>query len=184
MPSRKLIAVALLVSLAVNGALGSLLFDARRDAAASRRHLAAAMDSLGSALTFPEPPSGLRDSLYWQWVATAATMQTRRWQREVDHWRARRGELLDAEDLAALERLGLAEPARALRESLMAHPEVIPFPPVLGGRMWFPPSGIVLLPPPYVFAAAEDGHVGGRVLLRYEVEPGRVRFIPVWSARD
>ena len=50
--------------------------------------------------------------------------------------------------------------------------------------MMFSPSEIVLLPPPYVFAWAEDGHVGGHVLLRYDVLSDRVLFRPVWSASE
>lgn len=186
MPKRNLLTVVLLISLAANGALFYLWWSERSTVAESRRYVGFVMDSLGTSLTFPQPPPGPegRDSVYWQWVATTARLQSRRWQDAVQHWRDRRGSLLDVEDEAMLQRVGLTDPAGQLRDSLMAHPEVIPFVPVLGGAMAFVPSEIVLLPPPYVFAWAEDGHVGGPVLLRYDAEPGVVRWKAVWSASE
>ena len=185
MAKRNLWVPLLVVSLAVNAVLAFLWFSGRNEVRQSRVFLGVAMDSLGSAVTFPQPPLGTpRDTLYWKWAATAAQMQMRRWEQEVQYWKHRRGMMLDPDDLEMLKRNGLADPERDLRDSLMAHPEVIPFQPVLGGNMSFPPSEIVLLPPPYVFAWAEDGHTGGPVLLRYEVEPGAVRWRAVWSSSE
>src|SRR6185436_244230 len=181
MSNRNALMPWLIVSLVANAALAGLWFFSAREVRASRAFLGAVMDSAATTVTFPQPPPGTpRDTVYWQWAATSAQMQMRRWEREVQYWKDRRGTLLDPEDLEMLKRNGLADPERALRDSLMAHPEVIPFTPALGGNMSFPPSEIVLLPPPYVYAWAEDGHTGGPLLLRYEVTPDRVTWKTVW----
>jgi len=183
----RFLVLLLALSLAANAFLFWRWRGSERTAGEARRYVGFVMDSLGAEVTFPRPPEGPagRDSIYWQWVATAAQLQSRRWQRAVQYWRDQRAVLLDPEDVAMFQRAGLDDPARQLRDSLMAHPEVIPFEPVLGGTMFFPPSEIVLLQPPYVFAGAEDGHVGGRLLLRYQVLGDRsVRWRTLWSARE
>ena len=95
--------------------------------------------------------------------------------------------LLTAEELERLHRVGgLADPAVALRESLAAHPELIPFPGVEGGRMGFyGKDRIVLISPSYAFAEFEDGHVGGYMLLRFGA-PGKgiVLWERLWAERD
>jgi hypothetical protein len=146
------------------------------------------MDSLGTTLSLPGPPVGAegRDSVYWQWVATAARLQSRRWQQEVRHWAELRSAHLSEADMADLKRQGLENPPRQLRESLMAHPELIPFHSVLGGTMYIVPDDkIVLLNPPYVFAEFEDGHIGGTMLVEYTVLPGpQIQWKRLWAARE
>jgi hypothetical protein len=94
--------------------------------------------------------------------------------------------LLPEEELERLHRVGgLADPAVALRESLAAHPELIPFPGVEGGRMVYGKDRIVLIPPSYAFAEFEDGHVGGYMLLHFDA-PGNgiVLWKRLWWERD
>jgi hypothetical protein len=147
-------------------------------------------DSVRESLTFPRPPDGPegRDSLYWQWVATGAQLQSRRWQQAVRHWVENRATLLDAAAIELLKRDGLTDPPRQLRDSLVAHPELIPYEGVQGGTMFFlPDEAIVLLEPPYAFARFEDGHIGGSMLVAYAVENGpepRVLWKVLWAGVD
>lgn len=152
----------------------------RADATARWTHFV--MDSLGTTLRLPSPPIEPwgRDTVYWQWVATTAQMQSRRWQLAVQHWVQARGTLLDENDVEELKRKGFADPASQLRDSLEAHPELIPYPGVLGGTMRF--NDIVLLQPSFAFAEFDDGHIDGAMLLEYAVvDPGRVSWKRLWS---
>lgn len=145
------------------------------------------MDSLAADMTFPNPPyqTGVRDSVYWQWVATGAQLKLRKAQEIVRHWVSLRSTLLDEIDLMHLKEEGLDDPPRQLRESLIARADLIPFPGELGGTMRFHEDAIVLLPPPYAFATFEDGHVGGSMLVAYSVKPGaRIEWTRLWAARD
>jgi hypothetical protein len=140
------------------------------------------MDSLGTTLRFPFPPIQPwgRDTLYWQWVATSAQMQSRRWQLAVQNWARGRGTMLDADDIESLRNQGLSNPAIQLRDSLQAHPELIPYKAVLGGTMRF--EGVVVLRPPFIFAEFEDGHIGGSMLLEYEVlDQRKISWKRLWS---
>ena len=151
----------------------------------------AVMDSMGRPVTFPMPPEGPegRDSVYWQWAALSAELQSRRWQQSVRYWASKRATLLSDPEIAELQHEGLAEPTRQLRDSLVAHPGLIPFKPTFGGRWQFMQGevgpGIVLLERPYVFAYFEDGHNSGHMLLTYQVLPGpHVRWRVMWAAKD
>ena len=88
--------------------------------------------------------------------------------------------------LMELRRLGLPDPERNLRDSLVAHQELIPYPGVQGGTMAFHEDAIVLMPESeQIWASFEDGHVGGTMLIEYFVEPGgRVHFKPLWSRME
>ena len=72
----------------------------------------AVMDSLSRPVTFPMPPEGPegRDSLYWQWAALSAQLQSRRWQQSVRYWASKRATLLSDPEIAALKHEGLADP--------------------------------------------------------------------------
>jgi len=148
----------------------------------------AVMDSLGSTLTPPGPPVGPegRDSVYWQWVATTAQLQSRRWQAAVRHWAELRSSTLDESDIEDLRRQGLQNPPRDLRESLASHPELIPFPGVLGGTMMIlPDDKIALLRSPYAFAEFDDGHINGVMLVKYAVLPGgHIEWKRLWATLD
>ena len=54
-----------------------------------------------------------------------------------------------------------------------------------GGRMRVDRESIVLLNPPYVFAFADDGHVGGWMLLEYVPnEDGRLHWKRIWWRKE
>lgn len=145
------------------------------------------MDSIATTMEFPNPPylTGVRDSVYWQWVATGATLRSRQMQGVARHWIAQRQTLLDEIDLMHLKEQGLDDPPRQLRESLIAHPELIPFPGVHGGTMRIEDESIVLLNPPYAFATFDDGHIVGNLLAEYSVKPGgRIEWIRLWAEMD
>jgi len=145
------------------------------------------LDSLGTSVRLPAPPEGtVRDSIYWQWVATTAQIQSRQWQSAVRHWATNHSILLERHEVEQLRKEGLADPVRQLRESLEGHPELIPERPVLGGTMRFAPGEqVVLLNRPYAFARYDDGHVGGVMLLEYAVQPpGTVTWKRLWSTQE
>ncbi|MFC1489593.1 hypothetical protein ACFL6K_00115 [Candidatus Latescibacterota bacterium] len=58
---------------------------------------------------------------------------------------------------------------------LVKHPELIPFPGVLGGKMRFVPNSkydIRVLTPQWIYAIFEDGHIRGHMLLEYNISNG------------
>lgn len=188
MAARGALVAALLLSLGAAAFFGLRWRQAESRVQGTRAWTQFVIDSLGTTLRLPHPPEGPggRDSIYWQWVATGAQLQSRRWQQAVDYWAKSRGTLLDLTDIEDLRRQGLTDPVHQLRDSLIAHPETIPFAGALGGTMGFHDlDGIILLTPPYVFASFEDGHIGGSMLLEYEVVPGpRISWKNLWAARD
>jgi hypothetical protein len=142
------------------------------------------MDSVATTMEFPNPPylGGARDSVYWQWVAMGATIRARQFQGVARRWAGQRRTLLDEADMMALKEDGLDDPARRLRDSLIARADLIPFPGELGGTMRFGEESIVLLDPPYAFATFDDGHVGGHLLAAYSVNPGgRIEWTQLWA---
>jgi hypothetical protein len=185
MRSRIPVAIAFIACLGACGLFAVKWQQAERRAAETSRWTHFVMDSLGSTLSLPSPPVEPwgRDSLYWQWVATTARLQSRRWQQAVQHWARTRSTLLDEVDIEMLRRKGLANPPAQLRDSLRAHPELIPYDGVHGGTMGF--NSIVLLEPSFAFAEFEDGHIGGAMLLEYHVaEDSRVTWSRLWARLD
>ncbi len=80
---------------------------------------------------------------------------------------------LDDHQIENLQKKGLTDPVSDLRNDLMDEPDLITREGVLGGTMGFYFSeGIHVLNERWVLAYFEDGHVGGAMLLRYEVLPG------------
>ena len=72
--------------------------------------------------------------------------------------------------IAELKRKGLADPVSDLRADLKRHPELIPYKGSLGGTMGFHfPDKIHVLSSQWVLAYFEDGHIGGYMLLKFEV---------------
>jgi hypothetical protein len=65
-----------------------------------------------------------------------------------------------------------------LAADLQKHPELIAHPAVLGGTMRFYDTGNVrVLGPRWVLAPFEDGHIGGKALLRYQIRgDGRIAW--------
>jgi hypothetical protein len=187
MKTSQILALALVASLVAGGFCAVRWQRAERRERATLSWTRAVMDSLIHTLPFPRPTDALetRDSLYWVWVGVLGQLQSRRWQQEVQRaWTTRRT-LLEPFEIEDLRRRGLAEPPRQLRDSLVAHPELIPIEGVSGGAMFIVPGEeILLISPHYAFASFEDGHIGGRMLLRFGVEEGRVSWERVWWTRD
>jgi len=183
--SRILFPAALIACLAVCVIFAAKWQQAERRADGTARWTRFVMDSLGTTLDNPRPPMQPwgRDTTYWQWVATSAQMQSRRLELAVRHWVSVRKTLLEYPDVELLRRQGLTNPVSQLRDSLEAHRELIPYKAVLGGTMSF--NDIVLLQPSFVFAEFEDGHIGGAMLLEYEVlDHGRISWKRLWSRLD
>lgn len=79
---------------------------------------------------------------------------------------------IDEHQIEKLQKKGLSDPVNDLRKDLMGEPELITREGVLGGIMGFYFSeGIHVLNERWVFAYFEDGHVGGSMLLRFDVLP-------------
>ena len=85
-----------------------------------------------------------------------------------------------------LERAGLKDPVPRLVRDLASHPELIPFPGVLGGTMGFYDSTqIPVLNDRWVYAYFEDGHISGYGLFEYSVASnGRIRWKRVSAYLD
>jgi hypothetical protein len=171
---KRFLVLVILLCFAAAGVYYLLWQRAEERAAESVRWTRFVLDSLGTSVKLPPPPDGAApDSVYWQWIATGAELQSRRWQQAVRHSTTNRSVLLDDVDVMQLKKAGLGDPVHQLRDSLMAHPEVIPTTGMRGGamRIWHG-EHIVLLPSPYVFARFDDGQVRGSMLLEYSIVPG------------
>ncbi|HEY7531121.1 MAG TPA: hypothetical protein VIC56_10635 [Gemmatimonadota bacterium] len=94
------------------------------------------------------------------------------------------GLLANEVHLRRLREAGLEDPLGDVRADLQAHPELIPVPSRLGGRMGFySPDDIVLLNDRWVHAYFEDGHTAGSMLLEFDVrEGGEIVWRPLASA--
>jgi hypothetical protein len=184
----RVMAVLLLVAVGSAIYFASQWHRSENSRAQTLRWTHAVMDSLGTKLTPPGPPVGPegRDSVYWQWVATTAQLQSRRWQAAVHHWAELRSSTLDEADVEDLRRQGLQNPPNQLRESLVHHPELIPFPGVLGGTMMIlPDDKIALLRAPYAFAEFDDGHINGVMLVKYTIRAGgQIEWKRLWATLD
>jgi hypothetical protein len=180
----RLLVVGFLVTLALAGAMAFQWQRAERRRVETVEWTRFVLDSLGTSVRLPAPPEGTApDSIYYQWVATTALMQSRQWQRSVRRSALSHSVLLDEYELAQLRVEGLTDPVLQLRESLKAHTQLIPDPSTSGGTMVFVPGEhIVLLQRPYVFAQYSDGHVGGYMLLEYALDPaGSITWKRLWS---
>jgi len=71
-------------------------------------------------------------------------------------------------DKADLKHRGIPDPEKNLIESLDSNIALIPYPGVLGGRMHF--GKITLLGNRWAVADFDDGHIIGRMLLKYTIQ--------------
>lgn len=71
-------------------------------------------------------------------------------------------------DKADLKHRGIADPEKNLIESLDSNAKLIPYPGVLGGKMHF--GKISLLGNRWAVADFDDGHIIGRMLLKYTIQ--------------
>jgi hypothetical protein len=94
-------------------------------------------------------------------------------------------EVIQDDEIDDLRKQGLADPVHDLKADLMKHPDLIPFPGVLGGSMGFySADDIRILGSHWAFARFEDGHIGGSILLEYKVEHGRITWKRLAVAKD
>jgi hypothetical protein len=84
-----------------------------------------------------------------------------------------RGSLLTSWEIMQLKKQGLSNPEEDLASDLMRHRELIPYKGVMGGTMGFySKNDIHVLTSRWAMAFFEDGHIGGHMLLEYDVSPG------------
>jgi hypothetical protein len=82
---------------------------------------------------------------------------------------------LSSLDVERMKDRGLKDPVDDIKASLREKRELIPYEGVMGGTMDF--YEIHVLTPRWVLAYFEDGHVGGYMLLEYDVsEDGKVSW--------
>lgn len=176
-----LLAAVILLLLASSGFFAYRWNNAEKRLAETVAYTHSFMDSLTATVEFPKPPyaTGVRDSVYWQWVATSAQLKVRKAQEVVRHWVGLRQTVIEDYEVEILKQAGLVDPPKQLREDLEAHPELIPYDQVLGGTMSF--GDIILLPQNYAFADFEDGHIGGNILLSYEVKDAKITWKRLWA---
>jgi len=73
-------------------------------------------------------------------------------------------------DIERMRRKGLKDPVKDIISDLTQHRELIPYKGILGGTMnFYSESKIWILTNRWVLAYFEDGHIGGYLLLEYEV---------------
>jgi hypothetical protein len=71
-------------------------------------------------------------------------------------------------------------PQEALRSSLLARTDLIPWEGVLGGRMAIPgPESIWFIAPNWALAYVEDGHIAGYLLFRFRIRGNRIEWTPL-----
>ncbi|MFP4366914.1 MAG: hypothetical protein ACLFQA_07450 [Bacteroidales bacterium] len=78
---------------------------------------------------------------------------------------------LDKRQIEELQKRGLNDPVKEIRDDLVGNPDLISRSSVLGGRMdFYFRDGIHILNDRWVFAYFEDGHIDGALLLKYTIK--------------
>ncbi len=78
-------------------------------------------------------------------------------------------------EIEELKRKGLKDPVSEIIADLKSRKELIPYKAVVGGRMYF--CEVYVLNGRWVLASFEDGHIMGRMFLRYSVgNNGRISW--------
>ena len=77
---------------------------------------------------------------------------------------------LSGSDIKMLEEKGLKNPVEDIINDLKKHSGLIPLEAVLGGTMQF--NMVRIITDKWVLASFEDGHIGGYMLLEYDVSSG------------
>ena len=164
------------------GTLAFLWIGAERRVRDAVRWSRAVLDSVSTDVALPQPPLGVSrsDTLYWSWAAINLQVHVRRLQSQLLREREMARTALDDKDVLELRQRGLGDPSQALRDSLTARADLVPWPGYAIDR-----STIVVLPPPLIYAGADDGMNLGHLLLRYEVAPdGRIVWERLWASSD
>ena len=71
-------------------------------------------------------------------------------------------------EIDQIKEKGISEPEKYITDNLFNNPKLIPYSGVLGGTMRF--WKVTLLGDRWAIAYFEDGHVAGRVLLKYTIK--------------
>ena len=164
----------LLVVLVVAGLVGGIFFyrqslDLEQQAVAEKRRA----DDLQSRIQ------------QWEGLAYDVWLKQQQGRSASDSLLARTS-FLDPLEMDDLERRGLRDPVMALKGDLLAHPELIPFAPTMGGTMRFTgPAAVILLAGGFAHARFEDGHVGGTCIFEFNVKPtGEIEWKRVAAKLD
>jgi len=162
--------------------LAYLWVDAERRVRDGVRWSHAVLDSMSTDVSLPQPPLGLSrsDTLYWAWTSVNLQVHVRRLQAQLLREREMARTALDEKQVLELRQRGLGDPSQALRDSLVARADLIPWPSYAYDR-----ATIVVLPPPLVYAGVDDGMNLGHLLVRYEVTPdGHMVWQRLWSGLE
>jgi hypothetical protein len=110
--------------------------------------------------------------------------ENKKLQTSMDYYRkkALHQSMLSSKEISELREKGLKDPVKDIRADLMKRNELIPYKGVLGGTMRFASEiDIHILSTQWVRAYFEDGHVGGWILLEYQIsEEGTI----LWKVID
>ena len=86
-------------------------------------------------------------------------------------------DVLNDVDYSYLQKKGLREPIKQIKEDLMSKPEIIEIKGIKGGKIDFYDSrNIYILNSKWVYAFFEDGHIAGSVLLEYTINNGKIKW--------
>jgi len=88
-------------------------------------------------------------------------------------------------EIERLKKKELQDPIKDIISDLMKHKKLIPYKGVLGGTMGFHHErNIHILTSKWVFASFDDGHIGGNMLLEYQVDEGKISWRVIDSYLD
>ena len=82
---------------------------------------------------------------------------------------------IDEETIKALKNQGLKDPVHDLPKDLFKNSKLIPYAGVLGGVMDYA-SEFKVLQKRYVWVDFEDGHIGGFMLLKFDIKNGKIKW--------
>ncbi|MEO0100548.1 MAG: hypothetical protein ABIL04_06070 [candidate division WOR-3 bacterium] len=86
-------------------------------------------------------------------------------------------------EIEELKKKGLQDPVPEIIADLKRRQDLIPYKAILGGKMYF--YEVYVLSPRWVLASFEDGHIMGRMFLRYSVgNNGRISWRVIDSYLD
>jgi len=171
--------IVLAIAVLACGALAYLWQGAERRVRDAVHWSRAVLDSVSTDVSLPQPPLGLSrsDTLYWAWTSVNLQVHVRRLQSQLLREREMSRTALDEKQVLDLRQRGLGDPSQALRDSLIVHPDLIPW-----DGYAFDRGTIVVLPPPLIYAGVDDGMSLGHLLVRYEITPdGRVVWQRLWA---
>ena len=93
---------------------------------------------------------------------------------------------LNNNDIKDMKKKGLSNPVQEIISNLRKHRELIPYKGILGGTMGFyDKKSIWILTNKWVLAYFEDGHIGGYLLLEYNIDHyGKINWNRIGKMRN